>query len=92
MSIVFSLNTYLLNCRLGAVWSSFFGYVAFPLLLTIREHLGSSSVFFGKVRVAYLFALFFVLWFVLLIFVLYLVSNVSCISGLSILDCPFGFL
>jgi hypothetical protein len=30
--------------------------------------------------------------FVLFAFVLYLVSNVACVSGLSIRDCPFGFL
>jgi hypothetical protein len=30
--------------------------------------------------------------FVLFAFVLYLVSNVACVSGLSIRDCPYGFL
>ena len=46
--------------------------------------------FFYGVRIAYSFR--FLCCFVLFVFVLCLVPNVACVSGLSIIDCPFGFL
>jgi hypothetical protein len=61
-------------------------------LLAIRVHLGSFPVF-GSVCVAHLFS---IMCCVFLCFVcLRPVSgllNVSCLFGLSILDCPFGFI
>ena len=35
---------------------------------------------------------FYIVYFVLYNFVLYLVHSVACVSGLFLLDCPFGFL
>jgi hypothetical protein len=56
-------------------------------LLTIHEHPGSLQVY-GKVHVAHLRFLCYV---VLICFVC--LRPVSCVpNGLSILDCPFGFL
>ena len=60
-------------------------------LHTLREHLGSLTVF-GGVRVPRLFSfLFCVFGFVCLRPVSY-APNVASISGLSILDFLFGFL
>lgn len=47
-------------------------------MLTLRELLGSSLVFYG-VPVAYHF------------FPVSCVTNIASVSGLSILDCPFGY-
>ena len=58
-------------------------------LLTLREHLGSPSVF-GGVRVAHLFSF--------LCHVLFVLRPVHCMPGvvsvpeLTIVDSPFGFL
>jgi len=68
-------------------------------LLTIREHLGLPPVF-GGIRVGHLFMYnVFIFFFgggfiVLFAFVCFCfcLRPVSCVSGLSILDCPFGFL
>jgi hypothetical protein len=58
-----------------------------------QECLSFVNTLFYVVRVLHLFFIFlccvFLFWF---IFVLCLVSNVSCFSGLSILECTFGFL
>ena len=59
-------------------------------LLTLRKHLSSSPVF-GEVRIANFLAFCLVLGFVCLRHVS-CVSNVSSVSGLSILDCAFSFL
>ena len=61
-------------------------------LLILREYLGSPP-FFGGVRVADLFS-FCVVLFVLFFIFLCLVCPVLpvCFSGLSIPDCPFGFV
>ena len=57
-------------------------------LLTLREHLSSPSVF-GGVRVTHLFTF---LCCVLFCLSSSCVPNVASVSGLSILDLPFGFL
>ena len=44
------------------------------------------------VRATHLFSFMCILFFCCFFFVLCLVINVACVSGLSILDCPFGFL
>jgi len=48
----------------------------------------------GPVRFAHYIILVFcvVVFFAWFVFVLYLVPNVTSVSGLSILDCLFGFL
>ena len=52
-----------------------------------------SPPFVGGRGVGYvLLILFGFLCFLLFVFVLCLVSTVAHVSGLSILDCPFGFL
>ena len=48
-----------------------------------------SPCFLGSVLLIFLA---FSVYFALVIFVLCLVRNVYSVSGLSILDCPFGFL
>ena len=62
-------------------------------LFTCHEHLGSPPVF-GGVRVAHLFS--FLCCVVLFCFVCLrlesCVNGVASVSGLSILDCPIGFL
>ena len=57
-------------------------------LLSLPQHM-SSPPDFGGVRVAHLFSF---LRCVSFIFVMCLVSSVAIVSGLSILDCRFGFL
>ena len=57
-------------------------------LLSLPQHM-SSPPDFGGVRVAHLFSF---LRCVSFIFVMCLVSSVGIVSGLSILDCRFGFL
>jgi hydrogenase-4 membrane subunit HyfE len=57
-------------------------------LLTLREYLDSPPFFVGRIRVAHL--LIFCVVFVLCLDSC--VPSVACFSGLSILDCPFGFL
>lgn len=56
-------------------------------LLTVREHLGLHRIF-GDVHVATVFLVFcgVLFLFVILVCVPYLVSNVSCVYGLYILD------
>jgi hypothetical protein len=60
-------------------------------LLTLRKHLGS-PLFFGGIRVD-IFVSFIccAIYFVLLVYVLCLVPNVTQLSKLFILDCPFDF-
>ena len=58
--------------------------------LRFREHLGSSPFFVGSVLLIFLDFCEFI--FVMPSFVVCLVPNVACVSGLSILDYPFGFL
>jgi len=60
-------------------------------MLTIHQQLGLPLLFLVGVRVAPLFS-FLCCVFCLLVFVLCLVSNVVCVSGLSILGCPSAFL
>jgi hypothetical protein len=57
-------------------------------LLSLPQHM-SSPPDFGGVRVAHHFSF---LRCVSFIFVMCLVSSVAIVSGLSILDCRFGFL
>jgi hypothetical protein len=52
-------------------------------LLALRGHLGSPPVF-GGIRVAHLFSF--------LCYIFACRRPVYCVSGLSILGCPFGFL
>ena len=62
-------------------------------LLNLREHLGSPTVF-GSVRVVHLFSVLcsvLCFCFICLRPVSY-VLNVASVYGLSISDCPFGFL
>ena len=60
-------------------------------LLILREHLGSASVF-GRVRVAHLFSFLLFSCFCLFVPTVSCVPNVARFFGLSIHDCPFGFL
>jgi len=64
-------------------------------LLTLLEHLGSLPVFY-RVCVAYLFSFLCSVFFVCLLCFSsscgFNVPNVVSVSGLSILECPFGFL
>ena len=46
----------------------------------------------GMIIIMDLFGVFFAEFFVLPAFVLCIVPNIACISGLSIFDSPFGFL
>jgi uncharacterized membrane protein len=67
-----------------------FGNFVITLICFTTAH-PSSSFFFAGVRVAQLFIfLCCVVWFVCLRRVSR-VPNVADVSGLSILDCPFGF-
>jgi len=57
-------------------------------MLTLCEHLGSPPVF-GGVLVAHLFSFLCVVYFLRPVSC---VPNVASVSGLSILDCSFGFI
>ena len=60
-------------------------------LFALREHMGSAPVF-GRVRVTHRFN-FLCFAFCLVCFrPVSCVSNITSVSWLSILDCPFGFL
>ena len=60
-------------------------------LLTLREQLGSPPVFDGSVLLIFL-AFCVVLFFFVGLNHVPCVPNVASFSGLSILDCPYGFL
>ena len=59
-------------------------------LVSLYNHLLSSLIFGGSVLLVFL--VFCVVFYMLFVFVLCLVSNAVCVSGLSIVDCHFGFL
>ena len=61
-------------------------------IINLREHMGSPPFFCG-VCIAHFVAFYFV-FFALFVVVLcaYVVSNIASVPGLSIFDCPFGFL
>jgi hypothetical protein len=60
-------------------------------LLTLHKHMHSPTVF-GGVRVTHLFSFLFCVAFAFLRPVSLVCPKVANVSGLSILDLPFGFL
>ena len=75
-----------------SIWVLWRVYYKRQGLLTLRERLGSPSVF-GGVRVSHIFSfLCCVFCFVCLRPVSCVVLNVTSVSGLAILDCLFSFL
>jgi hypothetical protein len=57
-------------------------------ILALREQLGSLPFVVGSMLL--IFVVFTIVFF--FVFILCLMSHVSCVIGLSILDCPLGFL
>jgi len=76
----------------GYVFVSLKHFVSAVVLLSFNIILKYQCVgFFWWVHVAHLFS-FLHVFLLLFIYILCLVSNVACVSGLSMFDCLFGFL